>query len=1595
MVAGTTSTVFFNEFHYDNDGGDTGEFIEIANTAGIDLTGWTIVLYNGSNGSVYNTISLSGSDAFITVTFPSNGIQNGAPDGFALVDADGNVVQFLSYEGSFTANGGPADGLTSTDIGVAEAGTTPVGFSLQLAGTGSTYGDFTWGAAPIAETPGAANAGQTIAAAAAPVIFINEFHYDNDGGDTGEFIEVAGTAGLDLTGYTLVLYNGSNGTVYNTISLSGTIDDEGSGFGAVDFQLPSNGLQNGAPDGFALVDPDGNVLQFLSYEGSFTAVGGPADGLTSTDVGVAETGTTPVGFSLQLTGTGTDYDDFTWQAPAEASAGTLNAGQTFGTVVEPQPGTFSIDDVSLAEGDAGTTDFTFTVTRTGGSDGAVSVDFTVSASTGNTVNASDFAGGVFPSGTVSFADGETSQTITVSVVGDTIIETDERFDVTLSNATGGATITDDVGLGTILNDDFPPQGPAQVFVNEIHYDNAGGDVGEAIEIAGPAGTDLSGWTIAFYNGNGGGVYATLALSGVIPDQDDGYGTLGFTQSGIQNGSPDGFALVDPSGNVVQFLSYEGTITATDGPAAGLTSTDIGVEEGGGTPAGFSVQLVGNGNVYNDFSWQSPTDDSFGAVNAGQDFGPANPNGTLYISDASVTEGDSGTSIITFNVFRTGGTTGTVTADYAVAFGLTFTDADPSDLSGPTSGTVTFADGETFKTITIEVVGDTVGEPDESFTVELTNPTGGANIGDATGIGTIVNDDQINLEIGEIQGATHSSIWEGTQVTTTGIVTAIASNGFYMQDPDGDGDSATSDAIFVFTGDAPTVALGDGLTVTGTVTEFRPGGDPGNLTITELTDPSISVDSTGNALPNAVVIGPDGITPPSEVIDDDNFTSFDPVNDGIDFWESLEGMLVTIQNPVAVDATNGFGELWTAASDGMGGIVGSNVSDEGLLVIDGGDGGLGVFNGGAGSDFNPERIQIDSAGPLNGVDVTIPDVTPGTVLNDVTGVVDYGFGNYEVRPTSAVTVAQVSTNVAEMTTLVQGAQNQLSVATYNVLNLDINDADGDDDVASGRLDAVAFDIGVNLQAPDIVVLQEVQDDSGSADDGTVSAQLTLEALAQAIFEQTGIQYSVFDNPFVEDGQNGGQPGGNIRVAFLYREDRVNLDEASVFTIIDEDTGELDAAFAGSRAPLGANFTFNGETVTVIGNHFTSKIGSENTFSAIQPPTNAGALARAAQAAAVNAYVDQLLAADANAKVVVTGDFNEFQFEEPLEVLTGQLDFIGGAVSEGSEVVLENLTFLLDEDERYSVLFQGNAQQLDHIFSTSNIATGAQIDVVHTNTTTGFQASDHDPVLAIFNIGAQQITGTVRADDIEGSEGADEIDAGNGNDIVDGNGGDDIILGKAGNDTIFGGEGDDIIDGGSGNDVIGGGSGADILTGGSGLNTFVIEAGKTAADADIITDFNFTSRLALSDADGRDVVIEQVGRDTLIYADGVLVATLLNARAFQVVSRIEYDGTPASITAPAPLGSTFSFFRDPFDFDAFDALFDGPDAQPMPVQPPMPQSFMQSFMQSFAPSFRTSSDTVFGLNKMFDLMDDDFVIHSRGNGLNDAWALHGIINSDALL
>ena len=514
-----------------------------------------------------------------------------------------------------------------------------------------------------------------------PAAWINEFHYDNDGTDTGEFVEIAGTAGLGLAGWSVVAYNGNGGTSYATVNLSGSLPNQQGGFGTLAFNLA--GMQNGSPDGLALVDAGGAVVEFISYEGAFAATNGPAAGTTSADIGVAEATTTPVGWSLQLGGVGSGPADFTWQAAQAGTAGAVNAGQEFSGGSGPANQAPSADAGGPYTGEAGQAvafsaaassdpdgtlvDWAWTfgdgATGTGSSPthvyaapGTYNVTLTVTDdqgaedTTATTATIVDTTAPAAPTGLNAAAgDGQVDLTWNASGAGDlggysvyrgtsssgpfaaltgALLGAPLHADGTVTNGTTYwyvVTASDlsgnESGFSTAVS--ALPEAPVSVdpavWINEFHYDNSGTDRDEFVEVAGTAGTNLTGWTIVAYNGSGGAVYNTWTLSGTLANQQGGIGTKSINTAGLQNGSPDGLALVDAGGAVVQFISYEGSFTATNGPAAGLTSVEIGSSETTSTPRRYSLQLGGTGSSYADFTWQSPLAKTNGAVNTNQTF----------------------------------------------------------------------------------------------------------------------------------------------------------------------------------------------------------------------------------------------------------------------------------------------------------------------------------------------------------------------------------------------------------------------------------------------------------------------------------------------------------------------------------------------------------------------------------------------------------------------------------------------------------------------------------------------------------------------------------------------------------------------------------------------------------------------------------------------------------------------------------------------------------------------------------------------------------------------------------------------------------------
>jgi predicted extracellular nuclease len=283
---------------------------------------------------------------------------------------------------------------------------------------------------------------------------------------------------------------------------------------------------------------------------------------------------------------------------------------------------------------------------------------------------------------------------------------------------------------------------------------------------------------------------------------------------------------------------------------------------------------------------------------------------------------------------------------------------------------------------------------------------------------------------------------------------------------------------------------------------------------------------------------------------------------------------------------------------------------------------------------------------------------------------------------------------------------------------------------------------------------------------VAANQSWQRLIDAIVAAGGPLYD-YRQIDPEDNADGGVPGGNIRVGFLFHSERglefVDRPGGTATTdtdVVPTPNGKgarltispgrvLDAALGGddafleTRKSLAGEFRFRGETIFVIANHFSSKSDDRPLFARFQPPFRFTEFRsgtpedawRHAQAQAINDLVDEILAVDPKAHVIVLGDINDFDFSETVEILTGErvaldggadVDGSGPTAPTGQPSVLTTLFDLLAPAERYSYVFDGNSQVLDQILvSGSLIARGPTYDVVHVNAEFADQASDHDP------------------------------------------------------------------------------------------------------------------------------------------------------------------------------------------------------------------------------------------------------------------------------
>lgn len=555
--------------------------------------------------------------------------------------------------------------------------------------------------------------------------------------------------------------------------------------------------------------------------------------------------------------------------------------------------------------------------------------------------------------------------------------------------------------------------------------------------------------------------------------------------------------------------------------------------------------------------------------------------------------------------------------------------------------------------------------------------------------TIVKNEPIHIH--DIQGKSHISAYNGKDVkTVTAIVTQVDKNGFYMQDPQPDEDPATSEGIYVYKKDGG-VKVGDLVSVDGQVEEFIGPGYAErfdtDLSTTEIKAKRVIIKASDQKLPEAIVLGENGVKIPDQVIDNDGLGTFDPAEDTIDFYESLEGMLVTLPQPKVIEPQKN-GNLYVTIANGSQKV--STKFGTPLLQAD---------------NLNPERLSVKVA--RNYV-----AKAGDQLLGDVTGIVGYDYGNYRIAPIKELPALQDG-GFKQLGANIQPRLDKLTIATYNIENFSANKKETSDE----KVRRLAYAIKYNLKMPDIIGVQEMQDNNGTINDGTTDASLSAKRLIDAIQEMHGPKYEYVEIA-PENNKDGGAPGANIRVGFFYNSSRVKLAQTPV--LLEKNVvriGENNALFDDTRKPLAAEFTFQGQNIVVISNHLNSKLGDAPPFGKIQPLVLKSEAKRVQLAEEVNGFVKGIQERHANAPVVVVGDMNDFEFSKPMQALKGD--------------IMKEMLETVPQENRYTYIHEGNAQVLDHIFVTNNIAPHTIIDPVHLNTNVmeeDGRMSDHDPVLA---------------------------------------------------------------------------------------------------------------------------------------------------------------------------------------------------------------------------------------------------------------------------
>ncbi|HEY5731862.1 MAG TPA: ExeM/NucH family extracellular endonuclease [Anaerolineales bacterium] len=1097
----------------------------------------------------------------------------------------------------------------------------------------------------ILSVAGTVQAAPDLFANPATTVFINEIHYDNASTDIGEAIEIAGPAGTDLTGWSIVLYNGSGGAVYNNTALSGVIADQGGGYGTVVVNYPSNGIQNGAPDGVALVNGS-TLVQFLSYEGSFNGVGGPADGVASTDIGVAQSGSGAVGNSLQLTGSGTTYVDFSWAGEAANTFGAPNTGQTFGGA--PTAKALVINEIDYDQPSTDTAEFVEIRNNE-----SVSVDL------------SDYSL-VFVNG----SGGLVYSTVTFPSVS---LAAGDYF-VVCANAATVANCDVDASPDTNFIQNGAPDAVALFF---------GSTLIDAVSYEGD--------TVAPYTeGSGAGLVddaasATEGISRCADGSDTNQNNVDFSLREITPGAANACSVALPQIVINEIMQNPNVVFDSAGEWFELYN-----------PGASDVDING-------WTIADGGSDSHVINNGGSLIIPA---GGYIVLGNNTDSGTNGGAVVNYSYggswFLANGDDEVILSDDAMnEIDRVEYDGGPN-FPDPTGASMSLEDS---------TADNNVG----ANWCQSTTPFGAGDLGTPGDENTCVAPVTL-VKIHEVQGSGSASPLVGQTVAIEGIVVGDFQdsvgangdlNGFYVQeeDADADGDTATSEGIFVFQGSNPSVnvAIGDHVRVEGPVSEFNG--------LTEITSFSgVSVISSGNPLPTVTNLSLPAASP--------------------DAFEAYEGMYVSFPQPLVISEYfnfDRFGEI----------VLTSTRHTTPTAEFEPGSPGAAQ----AALDYLLDKITLDdgrsSQNPdpaihPNGFDFDLSNLfRGGDTVAGVTGVMDYSFNLYRIQPTQGATY----TSVNQRTASPDDVGGNLKVASFNVLNyfttldnagpicgpLANQDCRGADNATEFTRQRDKIIAALSAIDADVVGLIEIENHAGD-----VPVANLVSGLNDAVGAGT---YA-----YVATGAIGSDA---IRVAFIYKPASVSL--VGNYAILDS---SIDSRFddTKNRPTLAQTFVNNstGGVLTVAVNHLKSKGSACDDVG--DPDLGDGAgNCNLTRKAAAEAMVDWLASdptGSGDDDFLIIGDLNSYDKEDPIDVLVA-----GG---------FTDMIYAYHGEHAYSYVFDGQTGYLDYALASADLlgeATGItewhinadEADLINYDTSfkqtaqdaiyapDAYRSSDHDPVI----------------------------------------------------------------------------------------------------------------------------------------------------------------------------------------------------------------------------------------------------------------------------